>query len=268
MIKSHSYTETLKNLSNYNKALASEICQMMNFPQVSNTLIGLRKNVEIGFYANVLTPWEYQAVFIYGKSHMYQEYYPVLTDLIKNISVPRKSKDYGCNINYHFFFPPAFHEKNFIYSFSVTFFEKPIFKHFNSHQSSLEQDLVTEFSSFFRKQNKYGPEKISVAIIDDQFVTIMISGILTPFMGKLANLSAECSSFLKTIFTLEMKEGIDQIFPKYFDTVPCETFIHLDIEADKLISLTVLVPDTWTSLLAPTSKVGCDSAKASSIKPI
>ena len=44
---------------------------------------------------------------------------------------------------------------------------------------------MTQISTYFRKQNKYGPEQISVAILDEQFISIIISGLLTPFLREL-----------------------------------------------------------------------------------
>ncbi|MBP2628997.1 MAG: hypothetical protein H6Q69_2290 [Firmicutes bacterium] len=249
IISQLSYEETLKNLKDYHKILINEICYTFEFPNfATNQFIALRKNVEIGFVSNVLLDWECQAVFEYGKKHIYDEYYPLIVDLIKKVTIPRKVQDYCCNINYFYAFPPLYH-KNMIYSFFINFFEKPIFKNFNSNQSLLEQELMTHISAFFRKQNKYGPEQITVAILDDQFLAIMISGLLTPFLREFVNSNIDDALFVERMFVVEAKAVLEQILITYFNTQPHEPFIHFDKNNDKLIILSSLSQDKWMRFL-------------------
>lgn len=249
LISHESYEQTVRNLKDYHKLLIKEVCDTFKFSHaVVNPFIGLRKNVEVGFVAATLTDWECQAVFGYGKNHIYQEYYPIIVDLIKKVTIPRKSQDYLCGLNYFYAFPPLYH-KNMIYSFFINFFEKPIFKNFYSEQGALEQELMTYLSTFFRKQNKYGPEQISVAILDETFVAIKISGLLTPFLKEFIKRNEEAALFVERMFMAEIEEVLEQILQRYFGTQLYAPFFHFDKKQDKLIVLSSLSKAKWLHFL-------------------
>lgn len=244
-----SYEETLRSLSKYHKKIMADVCFKFKFPNMStNPFIALRKNVEIGFLCCTLMEWEREAVFGYGKKHVFEEYYPVIFDYIKQVVIPHKCEDYSCNIAYFHIFPP-FYYGDMICSFFVNFFEKPIFKNFNLLHNALEQEIVTQISTFFRKQNKYGPEQISVAILDDQFVTIMISGLLTPFLREFINTDSDGALIIEKIFIMQTKKVLEEIFIKYFNSKTYEPFIYFDKHNDKMIVLSSLSKDQWINFL-------------------
>lgn len=128
-----SYEETLRSLSKYHKKIMDDVCFRFKFPNMStNPFTALRKNVEIGFLCCALMEWEREAVFEYGKKHVFKEYYPVIFDYVKKVVISHKCEDYSCNITYFHIFPPIYYG-DMICSFFVNFFEKPIFnKYFNS----------------------------------------------------------------------------------------------------------------------------------------
>lgn len=73
ILKQSSYAETIENLKAYQKLLINEVGNIFKFPNLSsNQFIALRKNIELGFVSSVLADWEYQAVFAYGRKHVYQ----------------------------------------------------------------------------------------------------------------------------------------------------------------------------------------------------
>ncbi|MDU2064829.1 MAG: hypothetical protein E6713_08285 [Sporomusaceae bacterium] len=251
ILNSSAYEETLKNLSNYHKSIIYEIGQHFQFPNIaSNPFIALRKNVEIGFLASNLTGWEQEAVFQYGKKHIYHEYYSIILNLAKTAIVPRKVLDYACPIVYGHIFSPRYH-KNMIYSFFVNFFAKPIFKNFNSGQASLEQEIVAFISGYFRKQNRYGPEQISVAILEEQFITIMISGLLSPFLRSFIQADSQESAVIEKIFMIQAEMVLGELLHKYFhaELEEGEPFIFFDKATDKLIILSPLSSQQWSAFL-------------------
>lgn len=244
-----SYEETKRNLFDYHKRVVAEVCREFNFLKVAqNPFIALRKNVELGFLCSPLLEWECEAVFKYGKKHVFHEYFPLIYDLVKQKVIPRKCNDYSCDITYFHVFPPQYH-KDMLFACFVNFFEKPIFKNFNLHQSSLEQELVTKISTFLYKQNKFGPEKISVAILDDLFITIMISGFLPPYIKEYMNGNVQDALVIERIIAAQMEHLLEQIFNDHFDTKPYEPFIHVDRECDKIIILSSLSKDNWMKFL-------------------
>lgn len=249
VIEQTSYERTVKNLLEHDKKSIDEICKNLKFPKlVSSRFVALRKNVEIGFLSNNLTKWEYQNIYKYGQNHIYQEYYPAILDLAKNSGIASKIKNYGFGGNYYFhLFPPTIHER-IIYNFYIILFERAIFKQFHMTQGQLEQKIMTQISSYFRKQNKYGPEQISVAILDEQFISIIISGLLTPFLRELVKKN-EDTFFIEKLFVDEGKDILNQILVDYYATKQEEPFIHFDKHEDKLIILSSLSQDKWREFL-------------------
>ena len=249
VIEQTSYERTISNLLEYDKKNIDEICRNLKFPKlVSSRFVALRKNVEIGFLANNLTKWEYQNVYKYGQNHIYQEYYPAIYDLVKNTGVARKIQNYGFVGNYYFhLFPPTFYEK-MIYNFYIILFERPIFKQFHAMQGQLEQKIMNQISTYFRKQNKYGPEKINVAILDEQFICVAISGLLTPFLKDLIR-RKEDALFIERLFIEEGKDILKQILISYYAGQQQEPFIHFDKYEDKLIIISSLSSLIWEEFL-------------------
>lgn len=249
LLKQTSYAETVENLKCYHKQLISELSASFKFPDLPVTkFIALRKNIEIGFVSSVLQEWEYKAVFEYGRKHVYQEYFPLIVDFIRTVTIPRKSRDYGANISCFYTFPPLYYD-NMIYSFFVNVFEKPIFKNFNSAQSILEQEIMAKVSMYFRKQNKYGPEQITVAILDEQFLVIAISGLLTPFLADFIRRHQEEAVFVERMFTVEARDALKQVLAMYFTEEQPEPCISFDLEKDKLIILSSLSQEMWQKFL-------------------
>lgn len=249
ILKQTSYAETIENLKAYHKLLINEVGDIFKFPNLSsNQFIALRKNIELGFVSSVLAEWEYQAVFAYGRKHIYQEYFPLIVDYVKEVAIPRKSFDYGSKISCFYVFPPLYYQ-NTIYSFFVNIFEKPLFKHFNSEHNVLEQEIMAKVAAYFRKQNKYGPEKISVAILDAQFLVIGISGLLTPFLRSFISIHQQDADFVEKMFIVEAREILQQILASYFAEQQPEPFICFDREQDKLIILSCLSQDLWLDFL-------------------
>lgn len=249
LLNTSSYEETLHNLSQYHKLLIAEVSHKLNFTNISNLLfLALRKNVEIGFLCSPLLEWEREAVFEYGNRHVFEEYYPFILALARKTVIPRKCQDYGCRISYSHIFPP-FYYKDMICSFFVNFFEKPIFKKFNSQHSALEQELVTKTSAFFHSQNKHGPEHIAVALLDDQFITIMISGLLTPFLKTFFTSNKQEASVIEKCFFAQAEMLLAQLFQDYFACTPHKAFIHFDSANDKLIILASLSEAKWLQFL-------------------
>lgn len=245
-----SYERTVNNLLEYDKKNIDEICKNLRFPKlVSSRFVALRKNVEIGFLANNLTKWEYQNVYKYGKNHIYQEYYPAIYDLAKKSGVARKIQNYGFTGNYYFhLFPPTFYEK-LIYNFYIILFEKPIFKQFHAIQGQVEQKIMIQISTYFRKQNKYGPEQINVAILDEQFISIVISGLLTPFLRDLIKRN-EDTLFIEKLFIEEGKDILKQILISHYDQEQQDPFIYFDKYEDKLIIISSLSKNKWENFFA------------------
>ena len=223
-----SYEETKENLSNYHKKIKNEVCCNFNLINVSvNPYIALRKNVEVGFFYRNLTDWEYEIVTKYGKNTVVEEYHPLLLDYVRQKILPSKSQDYSCDITYFYYFQP-FYYKDTICNFFVTFFDKAIFKNFNSKNSALEQEIVIQVSTFFRTQNKYGPEQISAAILDDQFMVVMISGLLTPFLRKLVNSDARNILTIEKVFILQAEIILEEIYNKHFYGKLYKPLIYFD----------------------------------------
>ena len=244
-----SYEETIRNLSDYNKKIINEVCDKFNLLTVAiNPYIALRKNIEMGFLCRTLMDWECEIVFKYGKRNVCEEYYPLLLDYARKTVVPHKSQDYSCHITYFYLFQPIYYQ-DMICSFFVSFFDKPIFKNFNLEHSALEQEIVTQISAFFRKQNKYGPEQISVAILDEQFIVIMISGLLTPFLREFVNNDSPDALVIEKVFIMQTNKVLEEIFIKYFNTKPHEPFIYFDKNNDKMIVLSSLSKDKWMKFL-------------------
>ncbi|MCE5285370.1 MAG: DUF2294 domain-containing protein [Pelosinus sp.] len=249
IIKSSSYQETLHNLAEYHKVILRRVGSRFKFPNASVTpFIALRKNVEIGFLCSPLIEWEREAVAKYGKRPVFEEYYPLIFDFVKKVTIPQKADDYACKISYFYIFPPIYH-KDMICSFFVNFFERPIFKNFNVQSNSLEQEIVAQISIFFRKQNKYGPEQISVAILDDEFITIMVSGLLTPFLKEFVRNETADAVVIEKIFVTQTEILLEQIFRKHFSTEIHKPFIFFDKINDKLIILSSLSQSIWDSFL-------------------
>lgn len=127
-----SYEETVYNLLEYHKAIMREVHDNFKFPNVSVTpFIALRKNVELVCLGSSLIEWEQDVVFQCKKKHIFEEYYPLILDFMQKKTIPKKCRDYCCDIDYFYIFPPIYY-KNTICRFFVNFFEKPIFKKFNS----------------------------------------------------------------------------------------------------------------------------------------
>lgn len=232
-----SYEETLHNLEKYHQEILVEVRDEFKFSNVSATpFIALRKNVELGFLCSPLIDWEQDAIVQYGKKPVFDEYYPLILDFVRRTTIPKKSFEYACGIAYFHVFSPMYY-KNMLCSFFVNFFEKPIFKSFNLRHSSLEQEIVIQISAFFRKQNKYGPEKVSVSILDDQFIVIMISGLLTPFLKKFIDSSRQVASVVEEAIFLQTGKLLEEIFKKYFDAEPCEPFVFFDKDNDKVVAI-------------------------------
>lgn len=244
-----SYEETLQRLMEYHRTVTEETCRTLQFPKlITNRYLAVRKNVEIALFASTLSEWEGRLVFEYGRNHMYQEYYPVIVDLVKQVTLPRKARDYGCAIQYHHLFAPSFH-KLMIYSFSLTFLEKPIFKQFHAQQHALEQNLVAQFSAFFCQQNRCGPEQIDVAIVDNAFLAVQISGLLTPFLQQLSQSDAEAAAFVEKMFLLQAQAALAQIFADNFTAKSGEPFLHFDRAQNCLVMLVMLSEQEWITFL-------------------
>lgn len=150
---------------------------------------------------------------------------------------------------YDFFscFPPVYHG-DITCSFFVNVFEKPIFKKFNAQHSSLEQEIVAQISAFFRKQNKYGPEQICVSIIDNKFIMIFVSGLLSPFLKMVVKDHAEDAAALERIFTMQIGILLENIFENYFDGKIDNPFVFFDKEKDKLIVFSNISEFGWKSI--------------------
>ena len=244
-----SYEETLQNLKEYHEKFTREVWQRFKLPSPSvNPFLALRKNVEIGFLYSPLASWEQDAVSRYGKKPVLEEYYPLIFDFVERQIIPQKIKDYGCDIPYFYIFRPV-RTKDSIYSFFVNFFEKPIFKKFNAGQSVLEQEIVAMVSAFFRTQNKYGPEQISVAIFGDHFITIMVSGLMTPFLREFIRDSESDAAVVGKIFRTQAKELLAQIFSTCFSSGGQKPFIYFDQQQDKMIILAELSEKIWEESL-------------------
>lgn len=237
IIEISSYEETLHNLAKYHQEILLEVKDEFKFSTVSAMpFIALRKSVELGFVCSPLSDWEQAAVAQHGKKPIFDEYYPLILDFVRHTTIPKKSCDYACGIDYFHLFSPICH-KNMICSFFVNFFEKPIFKNFNLQHASLEQQLVLEISTFFRKQNKFGPERISVSILDDQFTVIMVSCLLTPFLKEFIDRSKQVAGVIEEGFILQTEKLLEEIIGKYFDAKPYKPFIFFDKAEDKIIAI-------------------------------
>lgn len=244
-----SYEETLRNLKEYHEKFMREVGHKFKLPNPSvNPFLALRKNVEIGFLCSPLSVWEQEAVLRYGKKPVIEEYYPLIFDFIEKTMVPRKAQDYFCEISYFYIFRPVRTEDT-IYSFFVNFFEKPIFKKFNAGQSVLEQEIVAMVSIFFRNQNKYGPEQISVAIFENHFITIMVSGLLTPFLRDFVIKNEKDAAVIENIFMTQAETLLAQISANCFNTDIGEQFIFFDQRQDKMIMMASLSKQIWEESL-------------------
>ena len=140
---------------------------------------------------------------------------------------------------------------SFCSMFFVNFFDKPLFKAFTPEKSVLEQQLMKHISAFLCKQNKYGPEQINVAILDDQFLVVLISGLLTPFLqDAIKNGMEDDDPFIAKLFVAEGKTVLEDILAQYFSSQAYNPFIYFDKSSDKLIILSSLSKKSWLHFLS------------------
>lgn len=249
LISHGDFRQLEEELLQYHLDLTEEACIRYKMPKLADVkYVAIRKRALLGFYGNALSDWERVLLNRYRKNHMWEEYYPLIQEITREFTLPQVEKAYGCKISYHHLFEPFYHE-NMVYSFSVTYFQEALFKKHEVHFSPIEEEIAAMFSTFFREQNKRGPEQVTATILGEKFLSIIAGGVLTPFYLRYAQISPEAEGMYRKMFDYIVKDAVTLILQKYFSSEIGGLFIYLDIEQDCLLILCSLKKGGWEAFL-------------------
>ncbi len=202
-----------------------------------------RKNMQVSFFSNVLSPWEQAAIQQHNKHSLFEEYFPLYRDITKQKTIPKLEKLYQTPIAHWHLFPPHY-QGNYYYSFFLKIFSSPIFKHCQPQMTPQEDQLANALSARLRQQNGRGPSKIQVALTECQLGIFAISGLFPPYSQQFFQSAPESPSALATAavtYSL-VQNSLQSLGQEYYQQPACETFIHVDLSNNLVLALILFLP--------------------------
>ncbi len=210
---------------------------MPEFVKISR--IFLRKHVQVVFFFKIIGEWEKISLQKYGRTSTYEENRKLFADTAKLVYLPSLESYYKCKIDYFYLLKPHY-KNNVMYSFSVKFFEVPLFKSVDSFQSAWEEKLANSFSARYRQQNGRGPSKVTAAILGERFLVIEVVGLLGAFPQRYLAMHIEAMPVLVDLITSQIRDAIEFAWEEcYSNDKECETFQEVDLPNNRCVVLII-----------------------------
>jgi hypothetical protein len=239
-------------LIRYHEDLTKKARLKYRLPRLADVKhIAVRKKALLGFYGSKMLDWQYKVLIDYGKNHAWKECFPFIEKIVNEYTIPQMEKSYDSKIERHQLFSPCYYNE-YVYNFSLTYFNKSLFKGKNTHFGKVEKHIAEFFSLTFREKNKRGPENTVATIFDNQFLAISSRGILTPFSLEYVRLHDDAEKVCQKMMYRLVDKIIGEINKNFFSTVFGELFVQYDVILDELHVLVFLDQDKWDEFFSYT----------------
>ena len=123
-------------------------------------------------------------------------------------------------------------------AYSVKIFDRPIFKAVGGHSGNLEDKLTRMASSHIRYLTGRGPERITTAILGNQYMVISVFGIIPLYVKNYVSNSCDEGLFVRELLASLLSEVIDHVFHSEYNYIP-EKRIQVDFEKNLLIAVVI-----------------------------
>ncbi len=123
-------------------------------------------------------------------------------------------------------------------AYSVKIFDRPIFKAVGIHNGNLEDKLTRMASSHIRYLSGRGPERITTAILGNQYMVICVFGIIPLYINNYVSNSCDEGLSVRELLASLLSEVIDHVFHSEYNYIP-DKRIKVDFEKNLLIAVVI-----------------------------
>ena len=220
-----------------------ELCADYRIWDVSRIYyIANRKNIQVALLSlskEVLYWSKQMADHSKRSANVVREYQKMVTATLEKSYLAKIEGYYQSRVQmYSRFFPETYHESRY-YFFTVKIFADPIFKKIDAFQAETERKITNGLSGYLAKALRYGPENVTVAILDSRYVVFFMQGVLSPFQIAYASRSEVNRGAVVNLMEALIDEMSETVLKDAgMDLI--EKYTEVDCEKNSIIILVVI----------------------------
>ena len=229
-----------QNLLTYHQNLISEMRSHYGLPEVYRlTHSACRKDTQVVSMVTSLEKWE-QFRNKYTQITSVQQYTQLIMEMTWEYLQPKLEDFYGAKIKCWYLFGPQI-GRNVVRAYSVKLFDTPLFKTIDAHQGNTEDKFASMVSGYIRDLSGKGPERVTVAILDNRYMVICVSGLIPRYIKDYVNSNNDVYLYIQKMMASLLEGAVDYVFQSEYQLVP-EKITEVDFKHNDIITLAIIRP--------------------------
>jgi uncharacterized protein YbcI len=221
----------------YHQGLMQKMQADFGFPGITRlTQCSFRKDIQVFTMEVLKKDWNILETQFLQNTSM-QQYLHFVMEITWNHLKPQLEEFYESEIKLWYLLGPA-SATDLVYTYSVKLFMDPLFKTGDTSQGAIEDKCTSMISGYIRELSGRGPERVTVVILDDQYMVVCIYGLISRYMADYALRVKDNYFHVQEILSCLVKEVLDYVFCAEYQLVP-QKFIQVDVKKNLIVSLAV-----------------------------
>lgn len=224
----------------YHQNLISEMRSHYGLPEIYRlTHCTCRKDTQVASMVTSLEKWE-EFKNRFTKITSVQQYTQLVMEMTWEYLQPKLEEYYGAKIKFWYLLGPYI-GKNAVYAYSVKVFDTPLFRAVDTHQGNTEDKLASMVSGYIRDLSGKGPERVTVAIVDNCYMVVSVSGLIPRYMKDYVCSNNAACLYIQNMMASLLNGAVDYAFQSEYQFVP-EKFTEVDFKHNHIITLAIIRP--------------------------
>lgn len=222
----------------YHQDLTEKMREYYDLPDLYHLVMcSCRKDAQLFSMATSLEKWE-QFKNAFARIASVQQYTQLMMEMSWKYLQPQIEDYYGAKIKFWHLLGPYVDGEE-IYTYSVKFFETPLFRSIGTSNGNEEDKLASMISGYIRDMNSRGPERVTVAIIDPRHITVSVSGLVPRYIKEYVTENGEASRPVENMMASLINGAVDYAFQSEYQFAP-EKLTEVDFKNDHIVTLAIV----------------------------
>lgn len=162
----------------------------------------------------------------------------LITYVVNECMIPQLETYFQTKLQRHCFFEPYIKDGK-IWTASAILFEDQIFKDIDKCCGSDERKLASIISGYICKVYEKGPKRIRLAILDNRYIIVSVSGLISSYMKDCAYKDEMSCVIIKEMMTSLVNDAVNIACQADYQVAP-EKFTEVDFEHNHIITISYI----------------------------
>lgn len=238
--KSNQNSYNLQELLDYHRNLINKLRICTGLPEVYRFIsCACRKDMQVFSMVSPIDRWdEYKNKF--NQLFLEQQHDQIIMEMTWEHLKPRLEEYYEEKINFCYLLGPCVGKKN-VYAYSIKAFNTQLFRTIDTYQGNNEDKFTSMISGYIRKLSGRGPERITVAILDNLYISVCVFGLIPQYIIDFAYNNKNAYLDIKDMLKSLINKAVNFVFQSEYGFIPY-IITEVDFKYNRIISLAFIKP--------------------------